>query len=205
MKELGQCSRRTRRGLRGRHAEKEQSAKARNHSQVASALLPGEATRISRFAAKSRSACEWGGWGRISDDGPGQNNPDRSEDPWGRAARPLEWRCTTEPRSRLRVGSSDRATECAKDGGKPVVAKGMPGAGLSGTTTGKAPPERPALKPYWGKPAVRNFRGARGNGATASAKRARSWKRRTRPSANLKGHRAARLLDRPLLLLESNR
>jgi len=98
-------------------------------------------------------------------------------------------------------GSSGRATECAKDGGKPVVAKGMPGAGLSGTTTGKAPPERPALKPYWGKPAVRNFRGARGNGATASAKRARSWKRRTRPSANLKGHRASRLLDRPERLL----
>jgi hypothetical protein len=31
-------------------------------------------------------AHEWGGWGRISEDGPGQNNPDRSEGPWGRAA-----------------------------------------------------------------------------------------------------------------------
>ena len=28
---------------------------------------------------------------------------------------------------------------------------------------GKAPPDRPALKPYWGKPAVRNFRGDDGN------------------------------------------
>ena len=28
---------------------------------------------------------------------------------------------------------------------------------------GKAPSERPALKPYWGKPAVRNFRGGDGN------------------------------------------
>jgi len=43
-----------------------------------------------------------------------------------------------------------------------------------------------ALKPYWGKPAVRNFRGARGNGATADAKRARSWKRRIQPSVGLR-------------------
>jgi len=35
--------------------------------------------------AKSRCAREWGGWGRLSDDGPGQHNPDRSEGPWGRA------------------------------------------------------------------------------------------------------------------------
>jgi hypothetical protein len=43
-------------------------------------------------AAKSRCACEWGGWGRISEDGPGHYNPDRSEDPWGRAVEPLERR-----------------------------------------------------------------------------------------------------------------
>src|SRR5215469_18555686 len=40
-------------------------------------------------SAKSRCAGEWGGWGRISDDGPGQHNPDRSEGPWGRAVQPL--------------------------------------------------------------------------------------------------------------------
>ena len=27
----------------------------------------------------------WGGWGRLSEDGLGQHNPDRSEGPWGRA------------------------------------------------------------------------------------------------------------------------
>src|SRR5713226_7534015 len=43
------------------------------------------ASRISRQAAKSGCAREWGGWGRLSDDGPGQHNPDRSEGPWGRA------------------------------------------------------------------------------------------------------------------------
>ena len=42
-----------------------------------------KASRISRSAVKSRCACEWGGWGRLSDDGSGQNNPDPSEDPWG--------------------------------------------------------------------------------------------------------------------------
>ena len=42
-----------------------------------------KASRISRYAAKSGCACEWGGWGRLSDDGSGQHNPDPSEDPWG--------------------------------------------------------------------------------------------------------------------------
>src|SRR5689334_15092620 len=31
---------------------------------------------------ESRCACEWGGWGRLSD-GLGQNNPDSSEGRWG--------------------------------------------------------------------------------------------------------------------------
>ena len=44
-----------------------------------------KASRISRYAVKSRCACEWGGWGRVSDDGPGHYNLDRSEGPWGRA------------------------------------------------------------------------------------------------------------------------
>src|SRR5215510_6773674 len=43
-----------------------------------------KASRISRRAVKSRCACEWGGWGRLSVDGSGQHNPIRSEDPCGR-------------------------------------------------------------------------------------------------------------------------
>jgi hypothetical protein len=42
-----------------------------------------KASRISRYAAKSRCAHEWDGWGRLSEDGPGHYNPDLSEDPWG--------------------------------------------------------------------------------------------------------------------------
>jgi hypothetical protein len=45
---------------------------------------------------KSRCACEWGGWGRLSDDGPGQNNPDPSEGPWGRWSYSTAWRCMIE-------------------------------------------------------------------------------------------------------------
>ena len=58
---------------------------------------------INRSAAKSRCARNWGGWGRISVDGPGQNNPDRSEDPWGRAttvARMAALKRTTAPTQR---------------------------------------------------------------------------------------------------------
>ena len=39
----------------------------------------------------------------------------------------------------------------------------MPGAGLTVMSAGKARPDRLALKPYWGKPAVRNFREGDGN------------------------------------------
>jgi hypothetical protein len=42
-----------------------------------------KALRISRGAMKSQCAHEWGGWGRLSVDGLGQHNPDRSEGPWG--------------------------------------------------------------------------------------------------------------------------
>src|SRR5262245_49187366 len=39
----------------------------------------------------------------------------------------------------------------------------MPGAGLSRGRSGKVPLGKPAFQPYWGKPAVRNDRGDRGN------------------------------------------
>src|SRR6516165_12760721 len=44
-----------------------------------------KAVHISRRAMKLCCACEWGGSGRLSDDGSGQHNPNRSEDPWSRA------------------------------------------------------------------------------------------------------------------------
>jgi hypothetical protein len=123
-----------------------------------------KASRISRRAVKSRCAYEWGGWGRVSVDGPGQKNPDRSEGPWGRATAVAR----TAVRHRAQLPDADRidagrATGRTKGGGKPRDGKGMPGAGLTESSRGKALPERPALKPYWGKPAVRNFRGDDGD------------------------------------------
>jgi len=50
-----------------------------------------------------------------------------------------------------------RVIDGSYEDGSCVTLKGMPGAGLSGRWTGKEPPERPTLKPYWGKPAVRNL------------------------------------------------
>ncbi len=54
-------------------------------------------------------------------------------------------------------------SEVGEGRSKPVGGRGTPGAGLTRCATGKALPEMPVLKPYWGKLAVRNFRGGDGN------------------------------------------
>src|SRR5215468_8925259 len=85
--ELGKRNRRVPRGLRGRHVAKDHQRKLRTsggsprHRRTCTA----KASCISRIAAKSRCARNWGGWGRLSVDGPGQHNPARSEDPWGKS------------------------------------------------------------------------------------------------------------------------
>src|SRR6516162_6893517 len=62
-----------------------------------------KASRISRYAVKSRCACEWDGWGRLSDDGPGHYNLDRSEGPWGMWKHFMAVRSRTH-QARLRAG-----------------------------------------------------------------------------------------------------
>src|SRR6202040_1944183 len=54
-------------------------------------------------------------------------------------------------------------TKCTKGGCKLDGGRRMPGAGLSRRSPRKAPLGRPAFQPYWGKLAVRNDRGDRGN------------------------------------------
>jgi hypothetical protein len=119
-------------------------------------------SRTSRHAVKSRCAHEWGGWGRLSDDGPGHYNPDLSEGRWGGGVM-----TSTAVRNRVggptQSGTTVETTRRTKGGCKLDVRRRMPGAGLSWMTPGKAPPEKPAFQPYWGKPAVRNDRGDRGN------------------------------------------
>jgi hypothetical protein len=67
-----------------------------------------KASRISRHAVKSRCAHEWDGWGRLSDDRPGQNNPVASEGPWGRRSTPPHGSAQSSPQARLRAAPSMR-------------------------------------------------------------------------------------------------
>jgi hypothetical protein len=60
-------------------------------------------SRISCCAVKSRCAHEWGGWGRLSDDGSRQHNSSKSEDPWG-SGNPTSWWCTIELTTRHSAG-----------------------------------------------------------------------------------------------------
>ena len=63
-----------------------------------------KASRISRYAVKSRCARGWDGWGRLSDDGSRQHNSDKSEDPWGGGTTQPPWRCTIERSTRHSAG-----------------------------------------------------------------------------------------------------
>ncbi len=77
-----------------------------------------KASRISRETVKSGCAREWGGWGRLSEDGPGHYNPDRSEGPWGKA----EDRLHGGARQRIVPDTEQGITVAAKstkDDGKP--------------------------------------------------------------------------------------
>jgi hypothetical protein len=88
-----------------------------------------KALRISRRAVKSRCAREWDGWGRLSVDGPGQNNLDPSEGPWGGGFthQAVHYR-VADPAQYGKIGA---ATRCAKGGSKPDNWRRMPGAGLN--------------------------------------------------------------------------
>ena len=85
-------------------------------------------------------------------DGPGQKNPDRSEGPWVGAAAAV--------RTEVFQRATSPGTERGSDEG-------------SGEHEGRRQTDRhescvaredqPALKPYWGRPAVQNFREGNGN------------------------------------------
>jgi hypothetical protein len=135
-------------------------------------ICTAKAPCISRQTVKSGCAREWGGWGRISVDGPGQNNPDRSEGPWGRAVE--------SARTEVFISASS-LTQSRESRCKQRARRAM-----ANQLAGKAASEIPALKPYRGKPAVRNFRGGNGNvGIIRSPVRAIAL-----PDSRLPGHHA---------------
>jgi hypothetical protein len=78
-----------------------------------------KASRISRHAAKSGCARNWGGWGRLSVDGPGQHNPVRSEDPWGRAIRVARMAAPKRTTFPTQSGIFRLKAMSAKEGSKP--------------------------------------------------------------------------------------
>ena len=84
--------------------------------------------------------------------------------------------------------------ESTKGADKPRETKGMPGTGLTGVARGQVAPDKLTLEPYWGKPAVRNLRGARGNGARSSL-HGHEAGNGGHSQAQTYGHRASRLPD----------
>ena len=93
--------------------------------------------------------------GAASEDGAGQHNPVWSEGPWGRAAAAAR----TEVLQRATSPGTERGTDegSGEHEGQWQTVRGEE------ASNGKALSDLPALKPYWGKPAVRNFREGNGN------------------------------------------
>src|SRR5712691_719265 len=86
-------------------------------------------------------------------------------------------------------GIIDAATRCTKGGCKLDGGRRMPGAGLSRRSPRKATLGKPAFQPYWGKLAVRNDRGDRGNvGIIRSPNRASILPDRRRHPGSLLDH-----------------
>jgi len=100
----------------------------------------------------------------LGGDGSRQHNSDRSQGPLGKRGARLSnsgtWtRGTAWTQSQANVPQP----KCAKGGRKLIGCARMPGAGLTDPPFRKVPSERLALKPYWEKPAVRDFREGDGN------------------------------------------
>ena len=93
--------------------------------------------------------------GAASEDGAGQNNAIWSEGPWGRAA--------AAARTEVLQRATSPGTERGSDEGSGEHEGQWQTVRREEASNGKALSDLPALKPYWGKPAVRNFREGNGN------------------------------------------
>src|SRR5271169_1799026 len=67
----------------------------------------------------------------------------------------FERRCFSAPRLPAQNGDQTREAGSTMDEGKLIDARAA--------SNGKALSDQPSLKPYWGKPAVRNFSEGKGN------------------------------------------
>ena len=156
-KELGRCNRRTLRviddDMPGRNVPRKLGTTQVSPRRSRTA----KASRITGSAGKSQRAPEWGGWGRVSEDGPGHYNPDRSEGPWGRAA----YAARMAVSNRVTCPDSERGPRLDHGGHErrlqTVRRDGYAGSRLNRTVPGQAPPERPALKRSWANPPYGKF------------------------------------------------
>ena len=64
----------------------------------------------------------------------------------------LEWRCFKRPASPTLIGDQGYWYEEHEGRKQTGKREGYAGSGLTGSRLRKAPLERPALEPYWGKP-----------------------------------------------------
>lgn len=120
------------RGGAGRHVNTEWIAKARNHLGVASALPHSEGVGYKPEYGEISMCLQVGRMGPISVDGAGQNNPLRSEGPWGRAVKTARTAVLTQALVLIQCRGTRRQSDSAKTECKPSEMKGMPGAGLTG-------------------------------------------------------------------------
>jgi hypothetical protein len=115
-KELGICSDRLPGDIEGDMLGRNGKRKRGTTRGLPRRSRTAKTSHINRGAAKVRCASEWGGWGHISDDGPGHYNPDRSEGPWGRATGVAQMAVLDNCRRPLaQNGGSSLRTESTKD------------------------------------------------------------------------------------------
>jgi hypothetical protein len=107
------------------------------------------------------STCGFGGWGRISVDGPGQNNPDRSEGPRGRAgcaARMAVLNRTTCP---TQSGTTGKVTRSTNGGCKLAHSDGHAGSRLNRSNVEEGTVGNASLEAVLGKTRRTEFWGGR--------------------------------------------
>jgi hypothetical protein len=151
-----------------------------------------KASRISRYATKSRCACERGGWGRLSEDGPGHYNPDPSEGPWGGGVMILHGGVQSSRRP-----DTERDNRCDDEAHEERMQTGRrtadAGSRLKSRTTQKGSARKASLPAVLGKTRRTDDRGDRGNVGII-----RSPIRASIPPDNLHRVRRSRQRARPI-------
>jgi hypothetical protein len=136
--------------------------------------VPSNIDRLSVFRQRVRP---------LSVEGLGQNNPDRSEGPWG-GVEPDSKAARREVLGPTQSGTTDSEYEMREGWMQTMFQRANAGSRLKPLTHREGPSDMPAFQPYWGRPAVRNDRAGR-------------WKRRhhSKPATTCEFVRQAPIAD----------